>query len=101
MRPPALCMPICALLRAAAVCVSVRRIGLCRECVGDVPIEDIFQTFEQYRVVAVDMESAAIGANAYRYRVSHATFLCVSDKPVHAALKASRDVSTFYKNSNK
>jgi len=61
------------------------------------PTEDMFQMFEQYRVVAIDMESAAIAANAYRYRVGHATFLCVSDKPVHGALKAARDANNFYK----
>lgn len=60
------------------------------------PTEDMFQLFEQYRVVGVDMESAAIAANAYRYRVSHAAFLCVSDKPVHGVLKAAREAGEFY-----
>jgi AMP nucleosidase len=61
------------------------------------PTEEIFQIFEQYRVVAVDMESAVIAANAYRYRVAHATFLCVTDKPVHGVLKAARSANDFYK----
>jgi AMP nucleosidase len=61
------------------------------------PTEDMFQMFEQYRVVGIDMESAAIAANAYRYRISHATFLCVSDKPVHGALKAAREANSFYR----
>ncbi|MDQ3988733.1 MAG: AMP nucleosidase, partial [Actinomycetota bacterium] len=34
------------------------------------------------RSIAVDMESATIAANGFRYRIPNATLLCVSDKPL-------------------
>jgi nucleoside phosphorylase len=61
------------------------------------PTEDVFELFEKYRVVAVDMESAALAANAYRYRIPHGTFLCVSDKPLHGAIKMRFFADDFYK----
>ncbi len=51
------------------------------------------------RSIAVDMESATIAANGYRYRIPHATLLCVSDKPLHGRPKLSNEAQTFYKNS--
>lgn len=51
------------------------------------------------RSLAVDMESATIAANGYRYRIPHATLLCVSDKPLHGKPKLSGEAQTFYKNS--
>ena len=42
------------------------------------------------RSVAVDMESATIATNGFRYRVPHATLLCVSDKPLHGSPEAGR-----------
>ena len=40
--------------------------------------------------VAVDMESATIAANGFRYRIPNATLLCVSDKPLHGVPEARR-----------
>ena len=37
----------------------------------------------QSRAVALDMESAAIAANGFRFRVPYGTLLCISDKPLH------------------
>lgn len=51
------------------------------------------------RSIAVDMESATIAANGYRYRIPHATLLCVSDKPLHGRPKLSGDAQAFYANS--
>ncbi len=51
------------------------------------------------RSIAVDMESATIAANGYRYRVPHATLLCVSDKPLHGRPKLSNEAQAFYANS--
>lgn len=51
------------------------------------------------RSLAVDMESATIAANGYRYRIPHATLLCVSDKPLHGKPKLSGEAQAFYKNS--
>ena len=50
----------------------------------------------QSRAVALDMESATIAANGYRFRVPYGTLLCVSDKPLHGELKLPGMASTFY-----
>src|SRR5690625_7965788 len=47
------------------------------------------------RSVAIDMESATIATNGYRYRVPFATLLCVSDKPLHGKPKLSDTAQTF------
>ena len=41
------------------------------------------------RALAVDMESATVAANGFRYRIPTATLLAVSDKPLHARPKLS------------
>jgi len=51
------------------------------------------------RSVAIDMESATVATNGYRYRIPFATLLCVSDKPLHGKPKLSEDAQTFYENS--
>ena len=48
------------------------------------------------RSLAVDMESATIAANGFRYRIPNATLLCVSDKPLHGRPKLSDDARAFY-----
>jgi AMP nucleosidase len=48
------------------------------------------------RALAVDMESATVAANGFRYRIPTATLLAVSDKPLHAAPKISSDAQDFY-----
>ncbi len=48
------------------------------------------------RAIAVDMESATVAANGFRYRVPTATLLAVSDKPLHASPKLSTDAQSFY-----
>jgi AMP nucleosidase len=48
------------------------------------------------RAVAVDMESATVAANGFRYRIPTATLLAVSDKPLHARPKLSADAQGFY-----
>jgi AMP nucleosidase len=53
------------------------------------------------RCVAVDMESATIAANGFRYRIPNATLLCVSDKPLHASPKLSGSAQTFYEASKR
>lgn len=50
----------------------------------------------QSRAVALDMESATIAANGYRFRVPYGTLLCVSDKPLHGELKLPGMASAFY-----
>jgi AMP nucleosidase len=53
--------------------------------------------FSQIRAVALDMESATIAANGFRFRVPYGTLLCVSDKPLHGELKLPGMASEFYK----
>ncbi|MEL7214681.1 MAG: AMP nucleosidase [Pseudomonadota bacterium] len=51
----------------------------------------------QSRAVALDMESATIAANGFRFRVPYGTLLCVSDKPLHGELKLPGMATAFYK----
>lgn len=53
------------------------------------------------RAVAVDMESATIAANGFRYRIPNATLLCVSDKPLHAEPKLAGGARAFYETSKR
>ncbi len=52
--------------------------------------------FNQSRAIAVDMESATIAANGYRFRVPYGTLLCVSDKPLHGEIKLPGAANRFY-----
>ena len=49
------------------------------------------------RAVAVDMESATVAANGFRYRVPTATLLAVSDKPLHGSPKLAAAAQGFYR----
>ncbi|GAB4382115.1 AMP nucleosidase [Albidovulum sp.] len=49
------------------------------------------------RAIALDMESATIAANGFRFRVPYGTLLCVSDKPLHGELKLPGMATAFYK----
>ncbi|MEX1137402.1 MAG: AMP nucleosidase [Balneolales bacterium] len=51
------------------------------------------------RSIAVDMESATVATNGFRYRIPHATLLCISDKPLHGRPKLSTEAQNFYQNS--
>ena len=51
------------------------------------------------RSVAIDMESATVATNGYRYRIPNATLLCVSDKPLHGKPKLSNEAQDFYEDS--
>ena len=52
--------------------------------------------FNQSRAVAIDMESATVAAQGYRFRVPYGTLLCVSDKPLHGELKLPGTANAFY-----
>jgi len=56
----------------------------------------VMRRLGQSRAVALDMESAAIAANGFRYRVPYGTLLCVSDKPLHGEIKLARMAGEFY-----
>ncbi|HMO44857.1 MAG TPA: AMP nucleosidase [Rubrivivax sp.] len=53
--------------------------------------------FSQSRAIALDMESATIAANGFRFRVPYGTLLCVSDKPLHGEIKLPGMADTFYR----
>ena len=53
--------------------------------------------FNQSRAVAIDMESATIAAQGYRFRVPYGTLLCVSDKPLHGEIKLPGMANQFYR----
>ncbi|MDN5844306.1 MAG: AMP nucleosidase [Alcaligenaceae bacterium] len=55
------------------------------------------QRLSQSRAIALDMESATIAANGFRFRVPYGTLLCVSDKPLHGELKLPGMASDFYR----
>jgi AMP nucleosidase len=55
--------------------------------------------FSQSRAIALDMESATIAANGFRFRVPYGTLLCVSDKPLHGEIKLPGMANRFYRAS--
>ena len=58
---------------------------------------EMFNNLNMSRAIAVDMESATIAANGFRFRVPYGTLLCVSDKPIHGELKLSGMANNFYR----
>lgn len=55
------------------------------------------QRLSQSRAIGLDMESATIAANGFRFRVPYGTLLCISDKPLHGELKLPGMATAFYK----
>ena len=64
---------------------------------GDERDPAIIRRLSQSRAVALDMESATIAANGFRFRVPYGTLLCVSDKPLHGELKLAGMAGEFYR----
>ena len=56
--------------------------------------------FNQSRAVGIDMESATIAAQGYRFRVPYGTLLCVSDKPIHGEIKLPGQANRFYEQAS-
>jgi AMP nucleosidase len=52
--------------------------------------------FNQSRAVAIDMESATIASQGFRFRTPYGTLLCVSDKPLHGEIKLPGGANAFY-----
>jgi AMP nucleosidase len=57
----------------------------------------VIRRLSQSRAIALDMESAAIAANGFRFRVPYGTLLCVSDKPLHGEIKLAGMAGEFYR----
>jgi AMP nucleosidase len=58
---------------------------------------ELFPLFQQTRTIAVDMESATVAGNGFRFRVPYGTLLCVSDKPIHGEIKLRGMANNFYR----
>ena len=58
---------------------------------------ELYQRLDQSRAIAVDMESATVAANGFRFRVPYGTLLCVSDKPLHGEIKLRGMANAFYR----
>lgn len=58
---------------------------------------ELYEHFKQSRAIALDMESATVAANGFRFRVPYGTLLCVSDKPIHGEIKLRGMANNFYR----
>ena len=61
------------------------------------PQRTLVRRFSQSRTIALDMESATIAGNGFRFRVPYGTLLCVSDKPLHGEIKLPGMANEFYR----
>jgi len=61
--------------------------------------DELALRFDQSRAIGIDMESATIAANGYRFRVPYGTLLCVSDRPLHGEIKLPGMANAFYEES--
>ena len=61
------------------------------------PLKTPSRRFSQSRAIALDMESATIAANGFRFRIPYGTLLCVSDKPLHGEIKLLAMANQFYR----
>ena len=59
--------------------------------------DSVIRRLSQSRAIALDMESAAIAANGFRFRVPYGTLLCISDKPLHGEIKLAGMADEFYR----
>lgn len=57
----------------------------------------LVERFSKSRAIALDMESATVAANGFRFRVPYGTLLCVSDKPLQGEIKLPGMANRFYK----
>ncbi len=62
----------------------------------ELTLEGTLASLRASRSIAVDMESATVTANGFRYRIPSATLLCVSDKPLHGKPKLPASAKSFY-----
>jgi len=57
----------------------------------------VIRRLSQSRAIALDMESATVAANGFRFRVPYGVLLCVSDKPLHGEIKLAGMAGEFYR----
>lgn len=58
---------------------------------------ELLERHNQSRAIAVDMESATVAANGFRFRVPYGTLLCVTDKPLHGEIKLRGMARALYR----
>ena len=63
------------------------------------PQSEIYRELQKSTAIAVEMESATIATNGYRFRVPYGVLLSVSDKPLHNRPKLPGDAQRFYQAS--
>ena len=63
------------------------------------PLNSINRDLQQSTAIAVDMESATVATNGYRFRIPYGALLSVSDKPLHNQPKLPRSARRFYETS--
>lgn len=59
-------------------------------------VRELSRMLNLSRAIAVDMESATLAANAFRFCIPYGALLCVSDRPLHGELKMHGPARTFY-----
>jgi AMP nucleosidase len=52
--------------------------------------------FSEAKAIGIDMESATVATNAFRFGVESIAFLCISDMPLHGAPKLRSMAKEFY-----
>ncbi len=62
----------------------------------EIRFQEEARVLDKARAIGIDMESATIAANGYRFRVPYGTLLCVSDKPLHGEIKLPGAANRFY-----
>jgi AMP nucleosidase len=67
----------------------------------ELQLSSVGERLQLSRAVAVDMESATVAANGFRYRIPTATLLAVSDKPLHGQPKLNVEAQSFYADSRR
>ncbi len=63
----------------------------------EISAKETFARYNRTRAIALDLESASLATNGFRFRVPYGTLLCVSDKPLHGELKLKNMATQFYK----
>lgn len=59
-------------------------------------IKELSGELNMSRAIALDMESATLAANGFRFRVPYGTLLCISDRPLHGEPKLQAMAKNFY-----
>lgn len=67
----------------------------------ELAIEKTLPKLNLSRSMAIDMESATVATNGFRYRIQNATLLCVSDRPLHGEPKLPQAAQDFYRQTQR